>query len=493
MAVDRATFQVRGRSQTRDNYLRRYAVEIPTADVGPGTEPFVLASVVADVVAPLYADANYSAKATDLLTAVDTALNDHGRAIGRARKGATGSQGFVIADVVSGGSLINEGTEIRYAPRGTRLAVTVTDTYNPGDLIPVESIDVGAAVNIAAGAKLTWSSPPPGVLSTALVFENSDGSGISGGAPAEDDDTYRAVLLDRRANPPAAGNAAQYCATVEDLPGIGVQKAFCIPCWNGPGTTAICFTMRPSEPGASRLPNGAQLAEVESALKDAFPPDDGISVVNLLEDLVRISLEVTWKSAANGWVDQTPWPLFYADPVHCTGTPTNTTATLTSTSVIAAPVVGQTLGFFDESTGKFKRKRISAVSVVSATHTYTLTFDTTTANASDSFVPVSGQVVSPWSPSLSSVVAPILSYVDKQGPGEMFASFGDVGLRQRRFPPPAPDAYPSKIENRILDAIFTIVADAEVVEPATPFVTTLGTVGASLYVHAVSDIGVYPQ
>ena len=108
-------------------------------------------------------------------------------------------------------------------------------------------------------------------------------------------------------------------------------------------------------------------------------------------------------------------------------------------------------------------------------------------------MPVSGQVASPWSPSLSSVVEPILSYVDKQGPGEQQSTFGDVGLRQRRFPPPAPDAYPSKIENRILDSIFAVVADAEVVEPATPYATIVGTPGVELYVHAVSDIGVYPQ
>lgn len=492
MAVDRATFPVRDRTTTRDGYLRSYALAIPTADVGPGTQPYVDAGAVADAVAPIYADALYCAKATDLITAVGQALDDFGETKGRARKEATVSQGYVIADTVTGGALISEGEELRLPSRGTRFRTTVTNVYTPGDLIAVESVDTGAGVNVIAGATLAWTSPPAGVRSTALVFENSNGAGITGGAPEESDDEYRAVLLDRCANPPAAGNWAHYAAVVEDLPGIGVQKAFPYPCWNGPGTLAFAFTMRPSETGASRIPNGAQLASVEAAVKDSFPADDGIVALNLLEHEVRIALKVAWKTAGTGWVDQTQWPPFYSSPVLVSGTPTNSTATVTSGSTIADPVVGQTIGLWDSVTRKFKKKRISAVTVVTPSTTYDLTFDVTTATASDSYVPIVGQIVSPWSPSLQSLVEPILKYGDKQGPGEMFASFGDVGMRQRRQPAPTSETYPSKIEQRLLDGIFPLVEDADVAEPTTPYATTVGTPGADVYLHTISDIGVFP-
>jgi uncharacterized phage protein gp47/JayE len=492
MGVDRATFPVRDRTTTRDGYLRTYQLAIPAADVGQGSQPYVQAGCVADAVAPIYADALYCAKATDLLDAVGKALDDFGETKGRARKDATGSQGYVIADTVTGGALISEGTELRLPSRGTRFRTTVTNVYTPGDLISVESVDAGSGVNVVAGATLTWTSPPAGVRSTAIVFENTNGAGITGGAPAELDDEYRAVLLDRCANPPAAGNWAHYAAVIEDLVGLGVQKAFVYPCWNGPGTVAIAFTMRPAETGASRIPNGAQLASVEAAVKDSFPADDGIVALNLLEHEVRVSLKVAWKTAGTGWVDQTQWPAFYANPVLVTGTPTNSTCRVTSGSTIAAPVVGQTIGFWDSVTGKFKKKRISAVSVVAPSTTYDLTFDTTTLTASDSYVPIVGQIISPWSPSLQSIVEPVLKYGDKQGPGEMFASFGDVGSRQRRQPAPTSETYPSKIEQRILDAVFPLVEDADVAEPTTPFATTVGTPGASVYLHVISDIGVFP-
>lgn len=493
MSVDLSKFVTPDRSVVRDAHLRSAKFRVPSADYGAGTQPYIDAQVTADVIAPIHAEARACAKATDIADAVGQSLDDWGDRLGRPRKGATKSQGFVIAQTATGGSLVSQGSLGKYLPKGTGYEVAVTGPYNDGDLIPVQSIDVGTSTILAAGSVITWVSPPTGLKSTAIVFENTDGSGIKGGAPAENDETYRAVLLDRMRNPPASGNSAHYTTTVEDIDGLGVQKAFVYPAWNGPGTVAVAFTMRPGSPGDSRLPNGAQITEVEAALKDAFPADDGIAVCVVTEDDVELSLQVTWRSSANGWVDATPWPIYYADPVYVTGTPTNSTARITSSSTIAAPTVGLTLAFWDNATRVFKRKRIATVTQIVANHTYDLTFDVSTLTASDSYVPVSGQYVSPWSPSLQSIVEPILRYFDQQGPGEMFSSFGDPGLRQRRFPAPDTETYPSKVENRLVDGLLAIVADVEIAAPAVPLTTTVGTPGVEVLIHALANLGVHPQ
>lgn len=492
MTVDRAKFVTPDRSVVRDAFLRSNKFRVPNADYGTGTQPYIDAQIVADVVAPIHAEAVACAKATDIADAVGQSLDDWGERLGRARKGATKSQGFVIAQTATGGSNVGAGTSGKYLPKGSTYEVAVTGVYNDGDLIAVQSVDVGASTILAAGSVITWVSPPTGLKSSALVFENSDGSGVKGGAPAEDDETYRAALLERMRNPPASGNASQYAITVEDIEGLGVQKAFVYPAWNGPGTVAVAFTMRPGSPGDSRLPNGAQLTQVEAILKDAFPADDGIAVCSIVEDPIALSLQVTWRGSANGWVDLAPWPLFYADQVHVTGSPTNSTCRITSSSVIAAPVVGQTIGFLDPTSDTFKRKRISAVATISATHTYDLTFDTSLAS-SDAYIPIANQFVSPWSPSLSSLVKPLLTYFDRQGPGEMFATFADPGLRQRRFPAPDQDTYPSRLENLLVSGLSSYVSDVEIADPAVPLATAIGTPGTEVAIHVLEDLGVYPQ
>lgn len=494
MSVDRAKFVTPDRSVVRDAGLRSNKFRVPGADYGPGTQPYIDAQICADVVAPIHAEAVACAKATDVADAVGQALDDWGARLKRARKGATKSQGFVTAQTATGGASIPAGTVGKYQPKGASYEVAVGGTYQNGQTIAVQSVDVGTSTILAAGSVINWISPPTGLKSSAIVFANTDGSGIKGGAPAEDDETYRAALLERMRNPPASGNCSHYATVIEDIPGLGVQKAFIYPAWNGPGTVCATFTMRPGSPGDSRLPNGAQLAQAEAALKDAFPADDGIALCAIVEDPIALSLQVTWRGAANGWVDLSPWPLFYADQVHVTGSPTNGSARVTSASTIADPVVGQTIGFLDRSTSPptFKRKRILTVTIVTPATTYDLTFDTS-LTSSDAYIPVANQLVSPWSPSLGSLVAPVLSYFDRQGPGEMFASFADPGLRQRRFPAPDQDTYPSRLENILISDLRPFVADAEIADPAVPLETVVGTPGTEVAIHVLSDLGVFPQ
>lgn len=496
MATDKLanTFVVKTRDVVRDDYFRDFRSRQPLADATKDSQLFVEASSFADGLAPLYYDVSQCADGTSRRTSAGTMLDEDGADLGLERAGPGKSNGNVILVVASGGATINAGTELKLTSTGQQFISLVDGTYNNGDLLACQSVDTGTDVNVPAGTTLTFTTPPAGVSEAAIVFQNTDGSGFNGGAPAELDDDYRARQDEIIANPPAAGNSAQVIRVVESIPGLPIEKCFCYPAILGPGTMGVCFTVRPAFPGGSRIPNAVQIALVAAALEAAFPEDDGIIVADGLDDLVQVNVLASWLPGVTSWTDAIQWPIYYSsDPVHVTAGGVSS-ATVHSSAVIADPVPGQTIGFYDTVTRTFRRKRILSVVTVSATHTYTLTFDMTSLGASDlTFAPATGAVVSPWSDSLTSLVAPILSYVDGQGPGEQVASFADPGLRQKRIPIQMPSAWPSVIGNRLVDGLFGFVLDAELAAPTPPHATTVGTPGVLFYLHRVSGIGAFPE
>lgn len=486
-------FVVKTRDRIRDDYLRDFKSRVPTADTTPKSQVYVDASTFADAQLPLYFDASLVADATARYSAKGKDLDKEGELRGRPRKGATGASGYVIANVASGGALIVADSELRYTAQGTRFRVITTGTYNNGDLIAVTGISTGPSTNVDAGTALTWVNPAPGVAPTALVFENADGSGLTGGRNAETDEEYAAALYDLEANPPQSGNPSAVILEASRIPGLALEKAFVYPAIDGPGTYGVAFTMRPSVLGGSRLPNGAQIAIVEEALKAAFPGDDGIMVASLLDDDVDVCLEVTWGPGAAGWADVVPWPAYAVAKVVVEASPAPTATTFRLDNCTTAPTAGKTIGFYDSTTRSFKRKRILTATFV-AGDSYDIVVDSTTTGASDtSFVPAAGAIVSPWSNSLDDLVDPVLTYFGRQGPGEQVATFYDVGLRQRRTPEPTPAVWPSSIENRLVEGLFSVVSDADLVLPAPPFPTTVGTPGTLAYLHRLGDFGVFEQ
>jgi len=497
MPVDRFSgkFVVKTRDVVRDNGRRDYQFHVPDALTDEGTQPFVDASVLADGLSPLYLDAQLAADATGSSTSSGAALDEDGAAIDCQRQPAGQATGFIVISAATGGGYIAAGTRLKYPPTNTVYKTLVSGVYLDQATVAVESELTGPSTNLDGGLTLQFINPPVGIGLLATVFKNTDGSGLSGGADAENDDDYRRRQAERRQNPPAAGNETAIVKAVEDIAGLAVQKGFAIPALFGPATMGVAFTMRPSVSGASRLPNGAQIALVSQIVTDAFPGDDGIIVLSGLDDPVVVGLKVTWKPTAVGWADAAPWPAFYTPQVTVNIGATASSATVTSSATITAPQVGQSIGLYNPAKGGgFARKKISSVTTVSAGHTYTLAFDMTTPMASDpTFAPSAGALVSPWSDSLNDIVPPILKYFDYQGPGEMVASFADVGRRQRRIPLPAPDMFPSKVENRMVDGLFSNVEDAVIVLPTSiPLATTVG-VGMAFYLHKLGDLAAYPQ
>ena len=504
MALDTSPGEivVLDRHTIKSHYLRDYKLRNPNADTGPNTQPDLDASVFADQQLVLFANAQTIGRATSLVTTRGARLDQVGQSEGLTRRPAVGGSGYATIAASTGGGTIFFGDIAIDQATGLRYQCLSTALYLNGSQVPIGGLDTGPETNQPAGKVLQWVSPRPGISPSLTVVQQADGSGLSGGAPVEDDDSYIARIIQKRSNPPASGNSAEFITVALATPTVAVESAWVWPAMLGSGTTAVAFTVRPQAVGGSRLPNGAQISLVLGQLQAAFPGDDGIFVANMSGQNVVLALEVSWGAGATPWADAAPWPPYVASSkVQVVGTPTPTATTfrLTTNQVgTTPPQVGQTIGFYDPVNQVFRKKRILSLVIsagVGGIPLWDITCDTTN-NASDtSYTPAAGQFASPWSDSLQSLVAPVESYFATLGPGEMLSPpFPDPGQRQQRQPP-SPGSWPSTLTNRILTPVLATagVADALILEPTVPFATTVGTPGTLVYLLKLSDLCVFPE
>lgn len=486
------------RDELRADYLRDVAFYSDGAQaVGEGTQPWIDGSVVADQLVPVYLRIRDSGDNLVLTRATGTAAEDWAESRGLPRRlAATGAQGFVQITASVGGTTIFAGDELKVTTTGLRFACAATATYLDGALVPVAAVDVGPVTNLAPGTVLTWTAPRPGCGSTAVVWEDADGNGLTGGRSEETDEEIVARVISAGADPAASGNAAEYARLVKSTPGVAVQQAFVYPAILGPGTTGLTFTLAPSAPGGDRIPSVAQLAQVEAWLQNQVPHDDQFFVCTLTSSPVDVAIRVAWQTGVDDWVDVVPWPPYYAGNSAITVTAATSATAFTlgrasgNYSGAVAPLVGQTIAFFDAVGRAFVRKRILSFT---GTGPWVIAVEPTN-NVSDlTFVPAVGQRAMPWSASLELVVPPILSAFDTLGPGEQVASFFDAGSRQRRFPPP-PKTWPASVGARLINGVQDLdnVADASLLEPTTPLACPVGSPGVTSYLLQFRSLSVFP-
>lgn len=486
---------VPGRNTERDRYRRNYSIRNPGAPTNEGTQVWVDASVMADATAPIYANCITIANGCSRQTRTGALLDDDAQALGTERQPAIGASGSVEVTTSVTGAHIEEGDEIVIA--GYRFECAETGDYADGDDVPITGIDVGPGTNQPAGTIGTWSAPRPGLASNATVVAQQNGQGLTGGADVESDSQLRDRLDAIAANPPASGNDAQYQALLGMTPNVAVGQAFTYPDINGPGSIAITFTLRPSQPGATRIPNNTQLALAYSWLTYQFPAADGIYMMYVAGSPVNVNLKVTWSQASSGWVDQQPWPPYVSGTqVQIDGTQpiTPTSFSLTGFGTVLAPAVGQSLAFFDLPNLTWRLKKILTVAISGSD--YVITVDTSDGASDTSYTPYSGQIVCPWSDSLQDLVLPLVSYFDTLGPGELFSSaqFLDPGLRMKRSPP-NPQVWPSTLSNRVTTNLFSIpsVQDVIVQDPAIPYACPVGSPGVWAWLLTLQNIAVFPE
>lgn len=491
MALDNLTGEITvfKRDETKRKYLRDYAIRNPGAGTGTGSLPDIDASVMADTLAPLYANAVTIGNNVASSTKTGQALIDEAGRLGTAPLPAIGASGFVAIGASVGGTHIFVGDEIKV--NGNRYQCTAESVYFDKSPVPITGVDVGPATNVDAGVVMKWTSPRPGCQQQATIVAQSDGTGLSGGRPVEDDAALNARLISLRASPPASGNDAEYQAAVMKTPGLSIQAPFSFPAIAGPGSIGVIFTMRPAVPGANRTPTAPQIAAVFAWLTGLFPAGDGIFVGAVVPQPVNVALKVTWAVGAPGWADAVQWPQ-YANPMaQVKASPAPTATTFRVTNVATAPQAGQTIGFYDSTAAKYRRKRILTGTFVAGSD-YDIVVDTSN-NASDTaYTPTATQPCCPWSDSLDTLPTPVIAYFDLLGPGEQTSGF-DAGLRQRRSPRD-PQYWPSTITTRLLTGVFALptVQDTTLQEPATPYAPTVGTPGVSSNLTTLATLVAFP-
>lgn len=505
------------RDQRRDQFLRDLVIRNPAALQVPGTDPYLDASIYADATEPLLHNAVLIANSITRANMTGAQLDAEGKRLGAPRLGPIGGAGAGAPNLGANGATIFQGDILRYAPANLRFQCTTTALYAPGQPVPIQGLDTGFATNLPAGSVLNWDAPRPGCGKSLTVLVQADGSGLSGGAPAETDDQYRLRLDTVAANPPASGNDAAYQLAASNLTTVAVQQAFTYCAVQGPGSIGIAILLRPSQPGASRIPNATQLSLMLSSFVGLFPGDDSVYAIKVIASPVNVVLKVLWATGAKAWADAQPWPTYVASPnlvqvaAPSSGTTSATYFRLNS-SGITSPTVGQSIAFYDRANQVFRRKKIASFTVDGAGG-YDITCDTTNGLTDTSYTPVIGQPCCPWSDSLQDLVTPLVSYFDTLGPGEMFASFFDPGQRQKRSPP-NPTSWPSSITNRMLGGARTVqaptgpqqtqppvptifttpsIGDAVLVEPTVPYAAPTGSPGVSVYLLTLLGPLAFPE
>lgn len=494
--------QIPTRDELVRQYERDYQILQPDALVGDGTVPTADAKLLADQHLPLWAEASSIGGNNVLADKTSEDLEQTAEDLGLPRRlEAIGASGFLNITTSFGGAHIQVGTIAKNRITGFRYQCTVDAIYTTGDLVPVQCVDTGSPTNLVPDTLLDWQSPPAGLATSCSVATQSNGDGLTGGHAAEEDHEIVARIIDVLSNPPLSGNAADYRDAMRAVAGVALQEAFVYPAIQGPGSIGTVFTLRPDKPGASRIPNPAQVAAVRAGVIGKFPTDDSVYAGDILGDPVDLVIRVRWKRGPVGWYDGTQWPKYDSTiptvapvTVNASPAPTATVFKLDNNGVQnLSPPIGSSIAFLDRANNTYVRKRVLGVTGASG-GPWTVTCDPNNGASNTSFVPAAGDPVSPWSDALDLILIPILTEVDKLGPGEQLASFFDsAGLRQKRVPDTGV-LWANELSGRAIAPLYQIqpLEEVQVQGPAFPYVVPVGTLGVSSNLIEINTLTILP-
>jgi len=492
---------VKTREEMRQFWLRCVRIRNPAASTAEDTQPWVDASVMSDVLAPMSMNARTIGRSIPLSevsgSRLDQRLIEYGLS---PRFPETGSQGSVTIDASSNGTTIPAGTELADSDQGLKFKCSLSGTYQDGSTVPIAALDTGTQTNLKPGTVMIWRQGISGLFATCTVTEQTDGSGLSGGRAEESDDEVRERISSALANPAAAGNDSEYQKLIENSRGHGVsvQKAFTYNTINGPGTIGCAFTMKPASIGASRRPNNTQMATVQAFVVGQLPNDDSYLPVTILPQATDVSFEIDWADGAAGWADPSPWPprLEIGQGAVVVASATDALNFILKRddndySTAVNPVAGNSIGFFNPANGgTFSRKTLLSVT---GSGPWTCVADASNGASDTTYIPLAPfQRACPWSDSLVDLTAPVASYFGTLGPGEQKATFFDPGLRQKRSPAP-PKKWPYAISSKIETDILALPSVSDVrTKEGLGAIPVVGIPGAISYMLELRYISAFP-
>lgn len=440
--------------QIKEDYLRTIKVGlvdigVPNPNVSEGSDYYVQATAISEQISAVFNNLEFTADQQMPDTAVEADLDRILSIYGLERRPAGGAAGQITIEC-SAPTLVATGTQLQ-SSLGVVYQVTVGGTFSDGDTIDVSSVDVGAKTNLAAGALLTWVGAPAFTKATAEVTR-----AITGGVDEEDDETARARLLSRLANPPGAGNWQQVAELAEATDPV-VQKAFVYPAANGPSTLMVAVVGYPSEASKSRVVDSTKLNSIIIPTILGNLPEYVETTITTVEDVpvdvaINLTLPLATSSSSTisgpgiggGWIDPTPWPTVnlsshYFIPVT---TVTDSTHFRVSVPTGLAPTNGVSkVNWIDKTSWKVKQATVQTGTLISP-GIYELAIDT----------PFVGIAANDWifpaSVNAQTYLDSLLEAFKLMGPGEKTDL---VALLPRASRKPRPSSsYPMSVDSSLL-------------------------------------------
>lgn len=224
----------------------------------------IMARVFAGAIHGNYGYLQFIAKQLFVTTAEKEYLNRHGRMWGVDRRPGSFAIGTAIFAGVDG-TVIPKDTRVQNED-GIEYGTTTIATITGGTAsIIVQAIQSGEEGNYVRPNPsipifLQIVAPISGVNDEIQV----DGD-ITGGGDAEDDEAYRARILQRIQTIPTGGSVADYVRWATEYP--GVARAWCYPLNDGPGTVVTVITAS----GADPVPSSQLITDVEAYISYRKP------------------------------------------------------------------------------------------------------------------------------------------------------------------------------------------------------------------------------
>ena len=432
---------------SRDDMIRTYKNAlinrgIPAPQVGPGTDPFILFTAIANELAVSNANVQIAADNQMPDTAVRANLDRILVMYGQPRRSAGGAVGRATF-TASATSLIPQGAQL-LDTNGMRFQATLGGSVANGATFAVSAIDTGRVTNHANGDVLRWVAQPPYASPTVTVGAVGGGDGLTGGVDAEDDQTAQARIQTYLANPFGGGNWSQV-ASFATASSPNVQAAAVYPGVNGPSTVHVAVWTYATAVAASNAKNrdvdavtlSSVVAPYIQGLIAEYAESVITTVTNVPTDIgVGLALPASPNASppgpGGGWLDGSPWPTPISGRCQVTAV---TSTTRISVQSATAPIQNVSrIAFLDPTTWTINYAKVLSTNASVATP-WDVTIDTPWPNVAV------GNYVFPQAVNTATHIASILLAFSQMGPGEKVASGAAGYVRGFRHPLPS-QSYP---------------------------------------------------
>ena len=493
-------FKYKTSDDYREDFLRSISNALQTIagisnpNVSYGTDHYIIGDAIGKIAELAAYNGIVAADAQMADTATGVDLYRIASVYGLSLRPAGGSAGYLVLSASNAVGLIS-GLQL-IDPSGLKYQVSVGGTYNPGDSVPITSIDTGTAVNVAAGVILRWVSPPAYVDPKSPVGVG----GLTGGANAESDEGLRDRLLSVLRSPPGGGNWAQLASSAETS-SSSVQKAFVYPAYNGPSTVLVAVAGVPSSTNKNRNVNSLVVSgTIKPAIQSIIFEGVELRTTTVQNYPASVSIGLSLPSAktasppgpGGGWLDGNPFPYSTANAPNITSA-VYSVASTTSFKVFSdlAPSAGVShIVYVDSNWNTYHAKVLSynpSPTVVGGFNVWDIVVDTPLIGIT------TGSWIFPDALNMNSYISSLLSVFASLGPGQLTTNSNLLPYAYRR--PYVADSWSTDLDTSVLKFLLNIGDEVRYVNylyksvnsPPTPSDVTQGP-----YILVPSQIAFYP-